>query len=316
VVVEGQEGIGWDRLVRIAQQCEALGYEALYRSDHYLSAVGVEGRPCLDAWATLAGLAACTTRIRLGTLVSPITFRHPSELAKVVTTVDHISGGRAELGIGAGWFAAEHAAYGFPFPDLPTRLAMLREQVEIICRQWQGERFDHAGDHYRLTGLRALPLPVSRPRPYLLTGGAAGRGTTSVAASHCDEYNTPYATTAQCRARRLRVAAACEAVCRDPASMVFSLMTGFMIGTGPADLRRRAARVMFYENGGDDVDAFLASHREDWIVGTPDEAVARIEEYRAAGVDAIYLQHLDFEDDEVLELIARDVAPRVAGAAV
>jgi F420-dependent oxidoreductase-like protein len=315
VVVEGQEGIDWPRLVSVAQLSESLGFEAFYRSDHYLSAVGLPSRPCLDAWATLAGLAAVTSRIRLGTLVSPVTFRHPSELAKVVTTVDHISGGRAELGLGAGWSAEEHAAFGFPFPDTRTRMTILAEQTEIVCRQWQGDRFDFSGQHYQLDGSDPRPLPVSRPRPYLVIGGAGGPGTTSVAARYADDYNTPYATVEQCAERRRRVAAGCEAIGRDPGTIAFTLMTGFVIGRDRLELHRRAERVMHYENAAGGVDEFLDSHREDWIVGSPEEAVARLRAYEGVGVDCVYLQHLDFEDDEALELIASEIAPAVAGAA-
>jgi F420-dependent oxidoreductase-like protein len=315
IVAEGQEGIGWSRFAALAARCEALGFEALFRSDHYRSTVGAEERDCLDAWATLAGLAAVTERIRLGTLVSPATFRHPSELAKVVATVDHISGGRVELGIGAGWYEREHAEFGFPFPALDARMAMFAEQVEIVCRQWSGEPFDFVGEHYRLTGSQPLPRPLQRPRPPIVVGGAGGRGTIDVAVRFADEYNTPYATPAQCAARSRRVREACERAGRDPGSIAFSLMTGFILGTDDAALRRHGARVMHYENGGDDVDAFVAGHRDDWIVGTPAEAVARIADYAAAGVDCIYLQHLDFEDDAVLDLIAREVAPAVVAVA-
>jgi F420-dependent oxidoreductase-like protein len=315
VVVEGQEGIDWPRLANIAQLCESLGFEALYRSDHYHSTVGVPSRPCLDAWSTLAGLAVLTSRIRLGTLVSPVTFRHPSELAKVVTTVDHISGGRAELGLGAGWSAEEHAAFGFPFPETRTRMSMLAEQTEIVCRQWRGDRFDFSGVHYQLEGSDPRPLPLSHPRPYLVIGGAGGAGTTSVAARYADDYNTPYATVEQCAERRGRVAAACEVAGRDPATIAFTLMTGFVIGRDRAELRRRAERVMHFENATGGVDEFLDSHREDWIVGLPAEVVARLHAYGRAGVDCVYLQHLDFEDDEALELIASEIAPAAAGAA-
>jgi F420-dependent oxidoreductase-like protein len=315
IVAEGQEGIGWPRFAALAARCEALGFEALFRSDHYRSPVGDEQRDCLDAWATLAGLAAVTKRIRLGTLVSPATFRHPSELAKVVATVDHISGGRVELGIGAGWFEREHAELGFPFPALDARMAMFAEQVEIVVGEWSGEPVWFAGEHYTLTGGQSLPRPLQRPHPPIVVGGAGGRRTVDVAVRFAAEYNTYYATPAQCRARCRRVREACERAGRDPGSIVFSLMTGFVLGEDRAALRRRGARVMFYENGGGDVDAFVAGHREDWLVGSPAEVVERLAVYADAGVDCVYLQHLDFEDDGVLELIAREVAPDVVATA-
>jgi F420-dependent oxidoreductase-like protein len=314
IVAEGQEGIGWDRWLAIAQRCEALRFEALFRSDHYRSTVGNEERDCLDAWATLAALAAATERIRLGTLVSPATFRHPSELAKVVTTVDHVSKGRVELGLGAGWFEGEHRAFGFPFGETAERMAAFAEQIEIIRRQWSGERFDFDGRHYTLTGCQPLPPPVQRPHPPIVVGGSGGRGTVDAAVRFADEYNVPYLSPEDCAACRGKLLAGCERGNRDPASLPFSLMTGFVIGIDDADVRRRGAGVMRWENGGDDVEAFLASHRDDWIIGTVQEAVQRIAQYAEAGVERLYLQHLDHENDDTLELIARELAPQVTNA--
>jgi F420-dependent oxidoreductase-like protein len=311
VVAEGQEGIGWAEWLRLAQRCEELGFEALFRSDHYRSTVGVDGRECLDAWATLAALAGRTERIRLGTLVSPATFRHPSELAKVVATVDHVSRGRVELGFGAGWFEEEHRSFGFPFPSTAERNARFREQLEIIDRQWSGLRFDFSGEHYRLEGCQALPRPLQRPRPPIVIGGSGGRATIEAAAQLGDEYNTPYATPTVCSERRARVRAACEAAGRNPDAMAFSLMTGFVIGGDRSDLLRHGRGVMRQENGGHDVEAFLASHADDWIVGTVEHAAARIAEYAAAGVERLYLQHLDPTDDQTLELVARELVPLV-----
>ena len=311
IVAEGQEGIGWSDWLGLARRCEELGFEALFRSDHYRSTVGVPDRDCLDAWATLAALAGMTERIRLGTLVSPATFRHPSELAKVVATVDHASGGRVELGLGAGWFEEEHRAFGFAFPAIGERNARFREQLEIIRLHWLGEPFDYAGEHYRLQDCRALPRPLQRPSPPIVIGGSGGAATVAAAARHADEYNTPYASPAVCRERRDRVRVACEAADRDPGDVAFSLMTGFVIGSDHDDLLRHGRGVMRLENGGDDVGAFLASHREDWIVGTVDDAAARIAEYAAAGVERLYLQHLDFTDDQTLELVARELVPLV-----
>jgi F420-dependent oxidoreductase-like protein len=314
IVAEGQEGIGWDRWLALAQRCDALGFEALFRSDHYRSTVADRERDCLDAWATLAALAAATERIRLGTLVSPATFRHPSELAKVVTTVDHVSNGRVELGLGAGWFEAEHRAFGFPFADTRERMGAFAEQIEIIHRQWSGERFDFHGQHYTLTGCEPLPRPVQRPHPPIVVGGSGGRGTVDAAVRFADEYNTPYLSPEDCATCRGKLVAGCERWDRDPASLTFSLMTGFVIGSDAADVRARGAGVMHWENGGDDVDGFLASHRHDWIVGTVERAAERIEEYAAAGVERLYLQHLDHENDDTLDLIANELAPQVTNA--
>jgi F420-dependent oxidoreductase-like protein len=312
IVAEGQEGIGWARWLDLAQRCEALGFEALFRSDHYRTTVGAGARDCLDAWGTLAALAAVTTRIRLGTLVSPATFRHPSELAKLVTTVDHVSGGRAELGLGAGWYEDEHRAFGFAFPDLQTRMAMFAEQLEIIHRQWSGEYFDFHGRHYTLEGCRPLPVPLQRPHPPIVVGGSGGRPTVDAAVRFAQEYNAPYLSPDGCVTCLGKVVAGCERAGRDPGSLSFSLMTGFVIGSDAADVRRYGAGVMHWENGGEDVGAFLASHEHDWIVGTVDEAAAKIARYAEVGVEVLYLQHLDHENDEVLELIASELAPQVA----
>ena len=210
VVAEGQEGIGWAEWLRLARRCEELGFEALFRSDHYRSTVGVAGRDCLDAWATLAALAGHTERIRLGTLVSPATFRHPSELAKVVATVDHASGGRVELGFGAGWFEGEHRAFGFPFPPVAERNERFLEQLEIIVRQWSGEPFDFAGTYYRLEGCEALPRPLQRPRPPIVIGGSAAR--------RPSRRSRASATSTTRRTPRRRSAPSAARACAPPAS--------------------------------------------------------------------------------------------------
>src|SRR5712691_11502352 len=201
-MIEGQEGVSWEDWLALGRACEEHGVEALFRSDHYLSTVGAADRGSLDAWTQLAALAASTERVRLGTLVSPVTFRHPSLLAKAVATVDHVSRGRVELGMGAGWLEAEHRAYGFDFPDRQTRLELLAEQIEIVHRLLTEERTSFEGRHYRLEDCPANPKPVQRPRPPLIVGGSAGRGTVEPAVRFADEYNTVFATVDEVRARR------------------------------------------------------------------------------------------------------------------
>ena len=171
LMIEGQEGVTWDDWVRLARLSEDHGLEGLFRSDHYTAIIRPDA-DAHDAWATLAGLAVVTERIRLGTLVSPATFRHPSVLARMAVTVDHISGGRIEVGMGSGWYEREHEAHGFPFPDGRTRFELFAEQVEVVVRSWTEERFDHAGPAYRLRGQRALPRPLQEPHPPLLLGGS------------------------------------------------------------------------------------------------------------------------------------------------
>ena len=208
LMIEGQEDVTWEQWLALATACEEHGLEGLFRSDHYASVMGQPGRGSLDAWATLAALATRTSRIRLGTLVSPATFRHPSVLAKNVVTVDHISGGRAELGIGAGWNEYEHRAYGFPMPPTGARMAILAEQLEIIRRSWTEDAFSFAGEHYQVDDLRAQPKPVQQPRPTLLVGGSGGPRSMALAARFADEYNTLGAPLDELRDRRRRLEAA------------------------------------------------------------------------------------------------------------
>ena len=198
-MIEGQEDVTWDQWVALARACEESGIETLFRSDHYLSVQGAHGRASLDAWATLNALAAITSRLRLGTLVSPATFRHPSVLAKMVVTADHVSAGRVELGMGAGWLEAEHRAYGFPFADTRTRMDVLAEQLEIVHRSWEPGPFSFRGEHYTVEELDALPKPVQQPHPPLLVGGSGGRRSLALAARWADEYNMPFASPERCR---------------------------------------------------------------------------------------------------------------------
>jgi F420-dependent oxidoreductase-like protein len=313
LMIEGQEDVSYDQWVALAAACEEAGLEGLFRSDHYGSVMGRPERGGLDAWTTLAALAAVTRRVRLGTMVSPVTFRHPSLLAKAVVTVDHVSGGRAELGLGAGWLEAEHRAYGFPFPDVGTRMQMLAEQLEIVHRTWRGERFDFRGRHYTIEGLAAVPPPVQRPHPPIIVGGAAGPRSLALAARWADEYNTTYPTLEECRRRAERLGAACARAGRDPASVVFSVMTGCVVGEDPATLRRRARAAMARIGAaGADEEAWMASMRDRWVIGTVPEVVGRLRAMEEAGVGRVFLQHHDHGDVEAVHLLGRAVAPAVA----
>jgi F420-dependent oxidoreductase-like protein len=239
LMIEGQEGVSWEDWLALAKACEAHRVPALFRSDHYLNLGDSPERGSLDAWATISALAAVTTTLRLGTLVSPTTFRHPSELAKVVTTADHVSGGRVELGLGAGWHEPEHRAFGFPFPPLRERMDRLAEQLEIVHGTWTDPAFSFAGEHYALEGLDAQPRPVQAPHPPLLMGGSAGPRSAALAARWADEYNTPFATIAEVRERKGKIDAACVAAGREP--IPFSLMTGCVVGLDREELREKAA---------------------------------------------------------------------------
>jgi F420-dependent oxidoreductase-like protein len=296
LMIEGQEGVTWEQWLALARACEESGIEALFRSDHYISFHRGGGHGSLDAWSTVTGLAAVTTRLRLGTLVSPAGFRHPSALAKAAATADHISGGRIELGLGAGWNEREHEAYGFPFPPLSERLELFAEQLEIVHRQWTEERFDFAGKHYTLKECEAQPKPVQQPRPPLLVGGGAKPGTVRPAVSFADEYNTVFCTPEEFARRRARIRALCEEGGRDPDTLTLSLMTAAAVGEEAAAWFERSS----------------FPFRDAALVGSVDEVAARIREYEEAGCERIMLQHLNHEDVETVALIGSELAPLVA----
>ncbi len=311
LMIEGQEGVTWEQWLALARTCERLGFDGLFRSDHYLSFDRPGARGTLDAWTTLAGLAAVTERIRLGTMVSPATFRHPSVLAKSVVTADHISGGRVELGMGAGWFEREHEGFGFPFPSAGERFDVLAEQVEIVHRLWDRDEGEvtFEGAHHRLDAVEALPKAVQDPHPPLILGGGAGPRAADLAARWADEYDVVYVGPAETRAARDRLAEACEAIGRDPASLRLSLMTGAVVGADRRELEQRVTAVMEREGESGDVGDAIAAWREDRIVGTVDEVLARLTDYARAGVQRVLLQHLVHEDLEMLELIGAEVIP-------
>ena len=310
-MIEGQEGVTWEQWLALALACEEHGIDALFRSDHYLSVRGVRDLGSLDAWTTIAGLAARTDRLRLGTLVSPATFRHPSLLAKAVVTADHASGGRVELGMGAGWHRQEHEAYGFPFPEDGERMEMLEEQVAIVHRSWHPGEVTFEGKHYKLDRSLALPKPVQEPHPRLIIGGAAGGRSARLAARWADEYNTTFASPEECRGRRARVQEAWDGEGRseDP---VFSLMAGIVVGSDRETVLDRAGAVIERLGRGGSPEDLLASWGDRWIAGTVDQVVDRLREYEEAGVDRVMLQHLVHEDLETVTLLAREVAPAVA----
>ena len=314
LMIEGQEGVTWEQWLALARACERLGFDGLFRSDHYLSFDRPGARGTLDAWTTLAGLAAVTERIRLGTMVSPATFRHPSVLAKSVVTADHISGGRVELGMGAGWFEREHEGFGFPFPSAGERFDVLAEQVEIVHRLWDRDEGEvtFEGAHYRLDAVEALPKGVQDPHPPLILGGGAGPRAAALAARWADEYDVVYVGPAETRAARGRLAGACEAIGRDPASLRLSLMTGAVIAVDRRELEQRVAAVMEREGESGDVGDAIEAWREDRIVGTVDEVLARLTDYAGAGVQRVLLQHLVHEDLEMLELIGAEILPAAA----
>jgi F420-dependent oxidoreductase-like protein len=305
IFTEPQQGADYGRLLAVARASEQLGFDAFFRSDHYMSMGDGDGLPGpTDAWLTLAGLALQTSRIRLGTLMSPTTFRYPGPLAISVAQVDEMSGGRVELGLGAGWFEAEHTAYGIPFPPTAERFDRLEEQLAIITGLWDtpaGQRFSFAGKFYPVTDSPALPKPVQRPHPPVLIGGQGKRRTPQLTARYADEYNVPFVNLELTGAAFGRIRAACEEAGRDPGSLVYSAAHTVCCGRDEAELARRAAAI-----GWD-----LATQRADGLVGTPDEIVDRIGTFAELGATRIYLQVRDLHDLDHLELIASEVMPQV-----
>jgi F420-dependent oxidoreductase-like protein len=307
LMIEGQEDVTWDQWLALAGACEEHGLEGLFRSDHYLSVMGMPERGSLDAWTTLAALAARTSRIRLGTLVSPATFRHPSVLAKSVVTVDHVSGGRVELGLGAGWHEAEHRAYGLEFPATPVRMERLAEQLEIVARSWTDEVVSFEGRHYRVQDLRALPKPVQRPRPTLLVGGGAGPRSLALAARWADEYNTSGVPLEDLRGRRRRLQEAWREAGRDPATARLSLMTTGVVGRDRAEVAERVGRVLAVTGSHDSV-AEVIDARPNWLLGTVDQVAERLKALEAAGVGRVMVQHLDHADTEMVAVLGEVAA--------
>jgi len=308
VFIEPQQGATYDDQLRLARATEELGFDGFFRSDHYLS-MSRPGPPGpTDAWVTLAGLARETSRIRLGTLVSPVTFRLPGPLAIQVAQVDAMSGGRVELGLGTGWFEREHAAYGIPFPE--RRFDLLAEQLEVVTGLWRtapDETYSYAGDHYTLTDSPALPKPVQRAAVGggtgvpVIVGGKGPRRTPALAARYAAEYNASFPTLEELPGLFAGVRGACERVGRDPGSIALSAALVLAVGADEAELAQRAAVI------GRPADVLRAQG----IAGTVPEVVDRLGAIAEAGATRVYLQTLDLSDLDHLDLVAREVVPRL-----
>jgi F420-dependent oxidoreductase-like protein len=304
VFTEPQQGATYDQLLRVARATEDLGFDAFFRSDHYL-AMGVDGAPGpTDAWTTLAGLARETSSIRLGTLMTSATFRYPGPLAIQVAQVDQMSGGRVELGLGAGWFEKEHTSYGIPFPPTGERFDRFEEQLAIITGLWstpEGERFSHEGKHYTLADSPALPKPSQRPGPPVIIGGKGRRRTPELAARHAAEFNLPFVSPEVTNEQVDRVRKACADIGRDPDELTYSNALVLCCGATEEEVRRRA----------DAIGRSTDDLRENGLAGSPAEVVDRIGQFAALGAERIYLQTLDLDDVEHLELVAAEVMPQL-----
>jgi F420-dependent oxidoreductase-like protein len=304
IFTEPQQGATYDDLLAVARTAEDEGYGAFFRSDHYLAMGDGDGLPGpTDAWTTLAGLARDTSTIRLGTLVTSATFRHPGPLAVTVAGVDQMSGGRVELGLGAGWFEAEHTAYGIPFPSLGERFDRLTDQLAILTGMWSTpvhETFSYAGRAHEVVDSPALTKPVQEPLPIII-GGRGKRRTPALAATYAQEFNVPFSDLATTRETFERVRTACEGVGRDPSTMQWSAAQVLCVGGDDAEVARRAAAI------GREPDEL----RENGVAGTPEQAVERLRAYAEAGCDRVYLQVLDLGDLDHLRLVAAEVMPQV-----
>ncbi|MBB4685178.1 LLM class F420-dependent oxidoreductase [Amycolatopsis jiangsuensis] len=306
IFTEPQQGASYDELLRVARVTEAAGYDAFFRSDHYLAMGEGDGLPGpTDAWITLAGLARETERIRLGTLVTAATFRHPGPLAVSVAQVDRMSGGRVEFGLGSGWFDAEHTAYGLTLPPLKERFDLYAEQLEIITGLWRtpvGEKFSFSGKNYTLTDSPALPKPAQSPAPPVIIGGGGKKRTPELAARFADEFNLPFADPETALAQFERVSAAATAIGRDPKEILRSVALTTVAGRDDAEVTRRVQAI------GRDKEQLL----RDGLAGTPAQIVDRIGQWREkTGITRLYLQVLDLADLDHLEFIAAEVAPQL-----
>ena len=303
IFTEPQFGFTYEDILAAARTTEEQGFDGFFRSDHYLTMAPGDGAPGpTDAWVTLAGLARETSRVRLGTLVTSATFRLPGPLAITVAEVDAMSGGRVELGLGAGWYDAEHLAYGIPFPGTAERFERLEEQLEIVTGLWAtpaGSRFSHSGKHYTLEDSPALPKPVQSPGPPVIVGGSGPTRTPRLAARYADEYNTPFLQPGDAQDQYERVRQACEAAGRDPSTMRFSAAVTVCCGVDEAEINVRADRM------GQPVDAIRAFG----ACGTPGEVADRLGQWVDAGAQSLFLQVIDLTDLDHIRLLGREVAP-------
>jgi F420-dependent oxidoreductase-like protein len=305
IFTEPQQGADYGRLLAVARAAEELGFDAFFRSDHFLHMGEGSGLPGpTDSWLTLAALAVQTSRIRLGTLVTSATFRLPGLLAVAVAQADEMSGGRIELGLGAGWFEAEHAAYGIPFPPVGERFGRLAEQLEVITGLWgvpAGQTYSFDGDYYQIRDSPGLPKPVQRPRPPIIVGGHGPKRTPRLAARYADEFNVGFSSVAETGAQFGRVREACQAAGRDPGSLIYSAAQLTCCARDDAEFARRAAAI-----GWD-----VAELRDIGLTGSPAEVVDKIGQFAGHGASRIYLQILDLHDLDHLELLATEVMPQV-----
>lgn len=320
--IEPQQGLSYAEQLAVAKRAEANGFETLFRSDHYASFPGPAGRPTTDAWAVLAGLARDTERIGLGTLVSPVTFRHPGNLAKVATTVDEMSGGRLEVGVGAGWNELEHRQFGLPFPPIRERADLLEDQLAILRGLWgEPDGWSYQGHVVSIADANFKPRPVDVPgrprtaiggaRPRILVGGEGSPRSYRLAARYADEFNLSSASGPD-RIREVyaELDAACEAIARDPATLTRSAMTGVLVGRDDAEMKERVA-AMIRALGADADDGWLEERELRWVTGTPDQTREMVSRLAAAGVERLMLQDFLPWDLDMIDVMGETLLGRV-----
>jgi F420-dependent oxidoreductase-like protein len=318
MMIEPQQGMSYADQLALAQRAEAAGFEALFRSDHYESFPGATDKRTTDAWAVLAGLARETRTIRLGTLVSPVAFRQPGNLAKVIVTVDEMSGGRIDVGVGAGWHEDEHRRHGFPFQPIADRATMLEEELTIFDGLWnQPDGWSFQGRFFSISDARFRPKPTRRM--HVITGSEGAPRGLRIAARHADEFNLSSASPERAAEKFRELDRACEAIGRDPATIVHSAMVGVLVGADVAEVRRRGAELMGLmgagsvggrSRAGTDAEGWLAQRRPRWIVGTPDEAREKVARYVDAGCQRIMLQDFLPWDLDMVDLLGREIVAR------
>lgn len=311
LMTEPQQGLSYDEILALARTAESAGLEAFFRSDHYASFPGPAGQPTTDAWATLAGLARDTTTIRLGSLVSPVTFRLPGPFAKLVTTVDQMSGGRVEVGIGAGWNDKDHSQLGIPFPPLKERYDRLEESLAIVHGLWtEPDGWSYPGSIWQVSDALFRPRPeaAGRRHPNVILGGEGGPRLARLVATYADEFNRTSASPDNVREAYDRVKAACTTAGRDPDSVVLSAMVGVLVADSETEMRDRLRQQVSVVGSSSNADEWLAERKGRWIMGTPDQARQRIEEFAAAGVQRLMLQDFLPRDLEMVSLLGRIAA--------
>jgi len=314
VMLEPQEGGTYDEIASLAQKAEALGFEGFFRSDHYMpvnSNIPPEA-VSTECWATLAGLARDTKRLRLGTMISPMTFRYPGEFAKIVATIDQMSGGRVEVGMGGGWYKREHEAYGLPFPDAKGRLDILEDTLEICTRLWSdGVGHSYEGRVFSIKDSPGSPKPLQRPHPPIVIGGGGPKRTPRLAAQFGDEFNV-FGGINTFNTRKERLLEACKAYGRDPSTIKLTSACVTVIGTDEADLKRRVKIRLDFNHENVDPDEWIKMMSGDgWLVGTVDQVAAQVKELKAAGSQRIYFQLVPVNDHGMLDIIANDLYPKV-----